>query len=204
MKKLLVFTVAVLALSLTTMGFKTTGYSAGDEARDFSLKNVDGKMVSLANYNSAKGFILAFTCKHCPFAKMYETRIEDLDKQFATKGYPVIAISSNDPASVPDDSWDNMVSLAKEHHYTFPYLFDESQQIAKAYGATNTPHIFVLNKENGKLVVKYIGSIDDNPQDAAAAKKHYVADAVNALLAGKPVATAKTKAIGCGIKWKNG
>jgi peroxiredoxin len=96
-----------------------------------------------------------------------------------------------------------MVTLSKDHHYTFPYLFDASQEIAKSYGATNTPHVFVLKKENGKLVVKYVGAIDDNPQDAAAAKKHYVADAVNSLLTGKDVAVTKTKAIGCGIKWKN-
>lgn len=204
MKKLLLFTLAALAVSVTTIGFRPAEYQAGDEARDFSLKNVDGRMISLSSCNMAKGFIVAFTCNHCPFAKMYESRIQDLDKQFASKGFPVIAISSNDPGSVPEDSWENMVALAKDHHYSFPYLFDASQAVAKAYGATNTPHIFVLNKENGKLIVKYVGSIDDNPQDAAAAKKHYVADAVNALLAGKDVAVTKTKAIGCGIKWKNG
>src|ERR1051325_3733288 len=95
MKKLLVFTLAVFAMSLASFGFKTTGYSAGDTARDFSLKNIDGKMVSLAQYNNAKGFIVAFTCNHCPFAKMYESRIQDLDKQYAAKGFPVIAITGN-------------------------------------------------------------------------------------------------------------
>jgi peroxiredoxin len=205
MKKYLILTVIAVVGALATMGFgpAESGYKAGDVARDFRLKNVDGKMVSLADYKDARGYIVTFTCNHCPFAKMYESRIEALDHEFAGKGYPVIAISPSDPEVVPDDSYDKMVELAKAHHYTFPYLFDETQEISRAYGATNTPHVFVLNKEDGKLVVRYIGAIDDNAQDAKAAKTHYVADAVNALLTGKPVPTAKTKAIGCGIKWKN-
>ena len=205
MKKYSVATLLSFVAALAIMSFRplTTGYSAGDIARDFKLKNVDGKMVSLADYPKAKGFIVVFTCNHCPFAKLYESRIEALDMQFAHKGYPVIAISSNDVQVVPDDSPDNMTKLANQHNYTFPYLYDESQEIAHTYGATNTPHTFVLNKENGKLVVKYVGAIDDNAQDASQAKTHYVADAVNALLTGKTVPVTKTKAIGCGIKWKN-
>ncbi len=205
MKKYLLLTLLLLTGALGAMSFgpAESGYKAGDVARDFNLKNVDGKMVSLADFKDAKGYIVTFTCNHCPFAKMYESRIEALDKQFASKGYPVIAISPNDVTAVPDDSYANMVTLAKEHHYTFPYLIDETQDVTKAFGATNTPHVFVLNKENGKLVVRYIGAIDDNAQDASKAKSHYVADAVNSLLARKPVATAKTKAIGCGIKWKS-
>ena len=176
--------------------------AVGSKAPDFSLKNVDGKMISLASNASAKGYIVTFTCNHCPFAKMYEDRIIALDQRFAPKGYPVIAICSNDPAASPDDSFDNMVSRSKEKHYTFPYLYDESQSAAHAYGATNTPHLFVVNKESGAFVVKYIGAIDDNAQDAKAATKHYVVDAVNALLAGKSVSVTDTKAIGCTIKWK--
>jgi peroxiredoxin len=181
----------------------TKGYKVGDAAMDFHLKNVDGKMVSLADNKSAKGFIVIFTCNHCPVAKLYESRIEALDKQFAHAGYPVIAINPTDPAAYPDDSYAQMVSYAKERNYSFPYLDDESQKITTAYGATNTPHVFVLNKENGKLVVRYVGAIDDNAQDETQVKVRYVANAVNQLLAGKPVATPKTKAVGCGIKMKN-
>ncbi len=178
------------------------GYKAGDKAIDFKLKNTDGKMVSLSDYKSAKGFIVTFTCNHCPFAKMYEERIMALDKKYASKGYPVMAINSNDPAVSPDDSYENMISRAKDRSYSFPYLFDATQEIAKAYGATNTPHLYVLAKENGALVVKYIGAIDDNAQDATKATKHYVEDAVDELLANKSVTVTQTKAIGCTIKWK--
>jgi len=190
------------ALALSSFTLLTDGYKAGDKAADFKLKNVDGKMVSMADYKTAKGFILAFTCNHCPFAKMYEQRIMDLDKKYASKGYPVIAISPNDPVTVPEDSYDNMVALAKEKKYSFPYLIDETQSVTKTFGATNTPHLYVVAKENGNLIVKYIGAIDDNAQDASKTTKHYVEDAVDALLAGKPVAVAQTKAIGCSIKWK--
>ncbi len=180
----------------------TKGYKAGDVAQDFSLKNVDGKMFSLADKADAKGFIVVFTCNHCPFSKMYENRIEALDMLFSSKGYPVVAINPTDPVAYPDDTYEKMVTLAREHTYTFPYLDDSTQVITRWYGATNTPHAFVLNKENGKLVVRYVGAIDDNAQDEMKVTKHYVAEAVNSLLAGKPVATPKTKAIGCGIKMK--
>ncbi len=192
--------VATLVMSFTPA---PTGYKAGDLAADFHLKNVDGKMVSPMDNKKAKGYIVVFTCNHCPFSKKYESRILGLDKWFAPKGYPVIAINPNDPATVPDDSYANMVKLAKSHQYTFPYLIDADQSIAHAYGATNTPHVYVVEKEAGKLVVKYVGAIDDNADDEKAATKHYVRDAVNDLLEGKPVGTQQTKAIGCTIKWKN-
>jgi peroxiredoxin len=188
--------------SFTPIGVGPVGYKAGDVARDFNLKNVDGKMVSLANFKEAKGFIVVFTCNHCPVAKLYESRVQALDQQFAANGYPVIAINPTDPTIYPDDTYEKMVSYAKERNYSFPYLDDASQKITREFGATNTPHVFVLNKENGKLIVRYVGAIDDNADDASQATKHYVADAVNSLLAGKVVATPKTKAIGCGIKMK--
>jgi peroxiredoxin len=179
------------------------GYKVGDKAMDFKLKNVDGKMVSMADYKSAKGYIVVFTCNHCPYAKAYEQRIMDLDKKYASQGYPVIAISSNDKNSVPDDSPENMATRAKDRHYTFPYLFDESQEIAKTYGAIKTPHVFVLTKEGANNVVKYIGAIDDNSEDASAVKVKYVENALTEIMAGKPVSVPTTKAIGCGIKWRS-
>ncbi|MFI5135016.1 MAG: thioredoxin family protein [Chitinophagales bacterium] len=183
--------------------FAPLSYKVGDKVDDFKLKNVDGKMVSLADYKDAKGFIVVFTCNHCPYAKAYEQRIMDLDKNFASKGFPVVAISSNDANSIPDDSYDNMVKRAKEKNYSFPYLYDESQQVAQQFGAMRTPHVFVLNKTSNGYQVAYIGAIDDNAEDASQVQHHYVEDAVNALLAGKPVPVTETKAIGCGIKWKS-
>ncbi len=192
-----------LMIVVSSFKFNSTAYKVGDKAMDFKLKNVDGKMVSLSDFKSAKGFIVVFTCNHCPFSKLYEDRIIALNSEFASKGYPVIAINPTDALNYPDDSYDNMVSRAKEKNYAFPYLVDENQVIAKSYGATNTPHVFVLQKEKDDLTVKYIGAIDDNAQDASQATKHYVEDAVNALLSGKSVPVTQTKAIGCGIKWKN-
>jgi glutathione peroxidase-family protein len=170
---------------------------------DFKLKNVDGKMVSLADYKSAKGFIVVFTCNHCPYAKGYEDRIIALDKKYATLGYPVVAINANDASQAPEDDYTTMQERAKAKNYSFPYLLDETQTVAKTYGAKRTPHVFVLNKEGGALVVKYIGAIDDNFEDPSAVKEKYVENAVDDLRSGKPVTPGTTKAIGCTIKWKS-
>ena len=176
------------------------GYKIGDSATGFKLKNVDNKMVSLSDYNDAKGFIVIFTCNHCPYAKAYETRIIGLNHKYASKGYPVIAINPNDPKVEPQDSFEGMQQRAKEKGFTFPYLFDEGQKIYPQYGAIRTPHVFVLQKENGKNIVRYIGAIDDNYADASDVSHKYVEDAVDALLSNKPVVLASTVAIGCSIK----
>ncbi len=176
------------------------GYKPGDKAIDFKLKNVDGKMVSLADYPKAKGFIVIFTCNHCPYAKAYEDRVIALDKKYKPLGYPVIAINPNDPVSQPDDSYAKMQERAKEKGFTFPYLFDEGQKVYPVYGATRTPHVFVLQKTTDGNVVRYIGAIDDNYEDASAVTTAYTANAVDALLAGKAVNPDFTKAIGCAIK----
>ncbi|ABG59242.1 thioredoxin family protein [Cytophaga hutchinsonii] len=178
------------------------GYAVGDKARDFKLKNIDDKLFSLADKKDAKGFIVVFTCNHCPYAVKYEDRIVALNNKYAKSGYPVVAINPNDATAYPDDNFENMKKRAKSKSFTFPYLVDDTQEIAKAYGATKTPHVFVLKKENADLVVKYIGAIDDNTDDASAVTTKYVEQAVDALLAGKDVTTTSTKAIGCGIKWK--
>lgn len=201
MKNLILFLALLLPIAIV-QAQQDAGYKAGDTATDFKLKNVDGKMVSLADYKQAKGFIVVFTCNHCPFSKAYEQRIMDLDKKYAPLGYPVIAINPNDPVVEPEDSYENMVTLAKEKGYSFPYLFDESQQTAKMYGAKRTPHIYLLSKNAAKLTVEYVGAIDDNFDDASAVKEKYLENALTALQSGKKPAVTSTKAIGCGIKWK--
>ena len=198
---------AVLSIVIVNSGKCNTnpkggGYEVGSIADDFTLKNVDGKMVSLADYKDAKGFIVVFTCNTCPFAKMYEQRVDDLNKMYASKGYPVIAINPNDKSKQPGDSFDEMVKRSSEKSYSFPYLYDETQAVASAFGATRTPHIYILNKESDKLKVAYIGAIDDNAKDAGSVTTKYVEGAVNNLLSGKKVETSSTKAIGCTIKWK--
>lgn len=176
------------------------GYTIGDIATDFSLKNVDGKMVSLKDYTSAKGFIVIFTCNHCPYSVAYEDRIIELDKDFKKKGYPVIAINPNNPVAYPEDSFPKMIERASQKKFTFPYLFDAKQTIYPKYGATKTPHVYILEKENTNLIVKYIGAIDNNYKDANLASKHYVKDAINALLSNTEITVKETKAIGCSIK----
>ncbi|MFC2100468.1 thioredoxin family protein [Bacteroidota bacterium] len=178
------------------------GYKPGDKASDFTLKNVDGKMVSLKNSPEAKGFIVIFSCNHCPYVKAYEDRIIELDKKYKAKGYPVIAINPNDPDIVPEDSYEKMQERAKEKGFTFPYLFDEKQEVFKIYGATRTPHVYFLNKEGNDLTVVYIGAIDDNYQDAAAVKEKYLENAIAAVMNGEKVSPDFTKAIGCSIKVK--
>ena len=178
------------------------GYEVGDKATDFKLKNVDGSWVSMSDYKDAKGFIVIFTCNHCPYSKAYEDRIIEIDKEYKAKGYPVIAINPNDPELYPDDSFENMQIRAEEKGFTFPYLLDEGQDIYPQYGATRTPHVFLLDKESDNYIVKYIGAIDDNYADAEKVEKAYLANAVDALLADKDPNPEFTKAIGCTIKAK--
>lgn len=175
------------------------GYKVGDKATDFKLKNIDGKMVSLSDYTDAKGFIVTFTCNHCPYAVMYEDRLIDLHNRYAEKGYPVIAINPNDPEVQPKDGFPEMQTRAKEKGFPFVYLMDEGQKVYPQYGATKTPHIFLLNKE---LVVEYIGAIDDNARDASAVKVKYVENAISALEKGSKPDPDFTKAIGCSVKCK--
>jgi peroxiredoxin len=197
MKTVIAFLLLVLSYGLQA----GQGYKIGDQATDFSLKNVDGKMVSLADFPNAKGFVVIFTCNSCPYSQAYQDRIITLDKKYKKKGYPVIAINPNDPAVEPAESYTDMVQRAKQKGYTFPYLYDAKHTLYKTYGATNTPHAFLLQKEKGgKLVVRYIGALDDNFQDAAAVKKPYLEDAINALLQGKDPDPETTKAIGCRVK----
>jgi peroxiredoxin len=189
---------------LVMMSFGTSsskGYQVGDIATDFNLKNIDGKSVSLQDYSNAKGFIVIFTCNHCPYAVAYEDRIIALQKKFGKLGYPVIAINPNNPEKQKEDSYEKMQQRAKEKGFNFPYLFDEGQKIYPQYGATKTPHAYVLQKTKNGNVVQYIGAIDDNYSDEKAVKIRYVEAAVQALLKGKEVSVKTTKAIGCSIKF---
>lgn len=199
MKSLLLIASVLLASGLNA----GEGYKVGDKAASFKLKNTDGKMVSLSDFSDAKGFVVVFTCNHCPYAKAYQDRLIEIDKQFKKMGYPVIAVNPNDPEVEPGDSYEAMVTRAREKGYTFPYLFDEKQAVNKNYGATKTPHVFLLQKNNnGELIVKYIGAIDDNYQDASAVKTPYLKNALEALLKGKDPEPDFTKAIGCSVKVK--
>jgi len=198
-KFVFILTVIVVASAFTIIT-DNDGYEIGDAATDFKLENVDGTMVSLSDYEDAKGFILIFTCNTCPYAVANEDRIIALDQKYKSKGYPVIAINPNDPKAQPDDTMEKMQAKAKAKGFTFPYLVDEGQKIYPQYGATKTPHTYVLQKKDGKYIVQYIGAIDDSSRDPKAVKVKYVENAVDALLNGEKPEVTNTKAIGCSIK----
>lgn len=201
MKVVKAIAVMITILATVAFGFKPVeGYEVGDVATDFSLENVNGKQVSLANYEKAKGFILVFTCNTCPYSVAYEDRIIALDKKYKAKGYPVIAINPNDPAVSKGDGIEAMKTRADEKGFTFPYLLDKDQKVYPQYGATRTPHVFILAKEKSLLKVAYIGAIDNNSRNASAVTKRYVEDAVDALLLGNIPEKTTSRAIGCSIK----
>ena len=190
---------AVVVLTTAAFTLKTeNGYKVGDTIEDFSLKNIDGKKVSLSDYTDAKGFIIIFTCNTCPYSVANEDRIIALQSKYESKGFPVIAINPNDPAAQPGDSFDKMKVRATEKGFNFPYLFDEGQKVYPKFGASKTPHVYIVSKPTMK--VEYIGAIDDSSRNPDAVKVKYVEIVVDELLAGKTPSMTETRAIGCSIK----
>lgn len=209
MREKQVFGWMVVGLVLLLTGFRPAAepqnvlsYTVGDVVADFRLRNVDGRMVALSDYKTGRGVLVVFTANHCPFAKAYEDRIIALDRRYAAQGYPVLAIQPNDPSAYEDDSFDNMKLRAAQRSYPFPYLLDETQDVARAFGVTRTPQVYILRRSGEKFTVEYVGAIDDSPQDATGVKRRYVDEALGNLLTDKPVVTTTTKAVGCAIKWK--
>jgi len=179
------------------------GLQVNDVAPDFTLINVDGQSLHFYDYiKEQKGAIVIFTCNHCPYSIKYEDRIIALDNKFRSLGFPVIAINPNDPEVEPKDSYELMKVRAQEKSFPYPYLFDEGQKVYPQYGATRTPHVFLVHNDNGQAIVKYIGAIDDNTDDASAVKEKFVENAIESLMKSEPVAKDFTKAIGCSIKKK--
>ena len=193
----LVFLAGLVGLLFSS--FVEGGLKVGDTAPDFKLKNINGQMMSLADIDDAEGYIVIFTCNTCPYSVMYEDRIIEANNKYAPMGYPVIAINPNDVGRRPGDSFAEMKVRAKEKGFDFPYLYDETQEVAVAYGATRTPHVYLLDKS---LKVQYIGAIDNNASDAQEANEFYLSDAISALKSGKKPSPDFTKAVGCTIKWK--
>lgn len=195
-KTILLLFVAVIATAFTNKALE--GYKVGDTIEDFKLKNIDDQMVSLSDYTDAKGFVIVFTCNMCPYSVANEDRIVALDKKYKQLGFPVIAINPNDPKASRGDSFEDMKVRASEKGFTFPYLFDEGQKVYPKFGATKTPHVYIVSKKTMK--VEYIGAIDNSSRDADSVTEKYVEDVVDALLAGKKPAKTETRAIGCSIK----
>ncbi|HMI02280.1 MAG TPA: thioredoxin family protein [Pedobacter sp.] len=194
-------TMALMALCLHAAA-QTKGYQPGSVVPELSLKNVDNKMVSFKDYKDARGYIVVFTCNTCPVSQAYEERLIKLHKDYAAKGFPVIAINPNDPEVSGGDDFKLMQERAKSKGFPFAYLFDPGQTVTRQFGAERTPHVYLLSKDSDAIKVEYIGAIDNDPENTGTERKAFLEDALKALLSGnKPVVTF-TKAVGCGVKFK--
>ena len=171
----------------------------GEHPPEFTLPGVDGKDCSLASFKDKKAVVVIFTCNHCPYVQAYEERLISIQRDYGPKGVQLVAINANDGSGYPEDSFDNMVKRAQKRGYNFPYLRDENQRVARAFGAEYTPEAFVLNS---KFAVRYMGRIDDNWQHPDKVRSHTLREAIDAVLAHKKVENPITHAIGCTIKWK--
>jgi peroxiredoxin len=204
MRKLIGLSVVLFTAAIMTMAFMPKedhgGYQIGDTVNDFKLMNVDKTMVSLDSYEGVEGWIVVFTCNTCPYSVMYEDRIIELHNTYAPKGYPVVAINPNDPEVKAGDSFAEMQKRSSEKAFPFKYLFDEGQNVYPLWGASATPHAYVVSKDK---VLRYVGAIDDSPRDASAVSVNYVGNAIAAIKAGETPNPSHTKAIGCSIKTKN-
>lgn len=188
-----------MALGMTVSAAWALELGESIPSTEVKMKNVDGRMLAIADVQGAKGTLVIFSCNACPWVKAWETRIAALGNSAPELGIGVIAINSNDPGKVPEDSYDVMQQRAKERGFAFPYVVDETSGVAKAFGATRTPEAFLFDAA-GKLV--YHGAIDDNANEPDKVTKRYLADALQAVSAGQPVPVAQTKALGCTIKWR--
>ena len=170
----------------------------GTKLPDFSLDGVDGETYAPQSFQDTKVLVVMFTCNHCPYVQAYEERLIKLQSNFKEKNVSFVAINANDEVSYPEDSFENMVKRAKEKGYNFPYLRDKTQDIAKFFGATYTPEVFVFDENK---ILQYHGRIDDNWQEPDKVTKQNLKDAIEAMLENKPVDRANTQAIGCTVKW---
>lgn len=179
------------------LGSMHAQYSVGDKATDFNLMGTDDKMHSLAGIEGAKGYAIVFTCNHCPYSVLYEDRLIALQREYGPKGVHVVAINPNNPEKYPDDSFEKMKVRAAEKEFNFLYLFDDGQKVYPQYGATKTPHVYLVDSD---MTVRYIGAIDDDAKNPAAVEENYLGNAMMALANGKEISVKSTKAVGCTIK----
>lgn len=174
----------------------------GAEAPDFSLPATDGRTYSLGDFDDARALVVIFMCNHCPYVIAVQQRIEALAREYAPRGVRLIGINSNDVTRYPDDSFEKMKERAREQDYSFPYLHDASQETARAYDAACTPDPYVFERTERGFTLRYHGRIDDSWRDPAAVTRRELAEALDAILAGKPVSADQKPALGCSIKWK--
>jgi peroxiredoxin len=170
----------------------------GAKAPDFNLKGVDGKMHSLADYADKKALVVIVSCNHCPTVIEYEDRMIAIQRDYAGKGVELIAINSNETDGHPTDSLEHMIERAKDKGFKFPYLRDDTQDIARALGAVRTPEVFLFGPDR---TLVFHGRIDDNASNPSAVKRHDLREALDEVLAGKPVTVPNTTPVGCTVKW---
>lgn len=171
----------------------------GDTAIPFRLIGIDNQHHSLSDYADKQAVAIVFSCNHCPYVRAWEDRLIEIQADYADQGVQILAINANDAKKYPDDSFDSMKERAREKSFPFAYLYDETQEVARAYGAERTPEVFVFD-QHGAL--RYHGAIDDNFQNPKDVKHHYLRNALNAVLAGQTPTMAETRPVGCTIKWK--
>ena len=188
------------AMSSSPMTVGSVGLPLGSDAIDFKLKGVDGKFYDLHSFGNEKALVVVFSCNHCPYAQAYEQRIIQLQSDYLRKGVSFVAINSNDDANYPEDSFENMVKRSKARGFNFPYVRDESQDIARKYGAICTPHVFAFDKDK---ILQYKGRIDDNWKNPSEVKTRDLRNALDAILEDKTPQVQETRPFGCSIKWKH-
>lgn len=171
----------------------------GDKAIAFDLPGVDGKRHTLADYAAKDAVVVVFTCNHCPYAQAWEGRLIQIQADYAARGVQLIAINANDAVKYPADSFAKMQERAAAQGFNFPYLHDETQAVARAYGATRTPEVFVFDRSR---TLRYQGTVDDNYEEPTAVKQPYLRQALDAVLAWQAAPVAETAPVGCTIKWK--
>ncbi len=174
----------------------------GSLAPNFSLPGVDGRTHSLGDYTQARALVVIFMCNHCPYVIAVQDRINELAREYGPRGVAVIGINSNDTERYPADNFEAMKARAAEQGYVFDYLLDETQEIARAYGAVCTPDPFVFANEGGSFVLRYHGRIDDNWKAPESVTRRDLADALDAILTGSTPTTEQVPTMGCSIKWR--
>ena len=178
---------------------QSQGIPVGSRAPAFDLPGVDGRRWSLSDFEGASALVVVFTCNHCPVAKATEDRFVALQRDYASEGVRLVAINPNDAVAYPEDSMEKMMARAAEKGFNFPYLRDDTQEVARAYVAACTPDIFLFDRDQ---VLRYNGRLDDNWKNPSAVSRRDLRRSLDAVVAGRPIDFDVVPSIGCSIKWK--
>jgi peroxiredoxin len=171
----------------------------GEKAAAFTLLGTDGNWYALSDYTNSRVLVVIFSCNHCPYVRAWEDRMIAIQQDYTCQGVHLLAINANDARRYPDDSFEKMQQRAQEKHFPFPYLFDDTQEVARAYGATRTPEVFLFDQGG---ILRYHGVIDDSYEDVRSVTQPYLRQAIDAVMAGKAPNIVQTSPVGCTIKWK--